>query len=216
MSSENIELNAQKRTVTGKHFKKFRQQGWVPAVFYGPNREPVKLQIAARELAIVLAEAGGSQLIDLKVEGETHPALIREVQRDSVRDILLHVDLYAVSMDRKIRTEVPIEHINEVPLVEEHEAVLVVGATTLEVECLPGNLPATLPVDLSVLVDFDTVINVSDLTMPEGVIILNDPDEMIATLTRLAAEEEEEEEFFDAEAVEVIGRGKAEEGFDEE
>lgn len=216
MSKETIELNANKRTMKGKNFKRLRQDGFVPAVLYGPNQEPMKLQMDARELTVALATAGGSQLIDLKVEDKIYPALVREVQRDSLRDSLIHVDLYAVPMDREIRTEIPIEYVNNPPLVEAYEAVLVTGTSQVEIECLPANLPASFEVDLSTLVEISDVITVGDLEIPEGVTILHDSGEMLATLSYMEEEEEEEEEeledlFFDAEAVEVIGKGKAEE-----
>jgi large subunit ribosomal protein L25 len=154
-------------------------------------------------------------LIDVKVGGETFPALVREVQRDMLRDALVHVDFYAVRMDQEIRAEVPVEFIGESPLVVSREALLVTGATVVEIECLPANLPASIIVDLSTLVAMDSTITASDLPLTEGVSLLTAEEEMIATLNYLADLEEEEEEgeedmLYDAEAVEVISKGKEE------
>jgi large subunit ribosomal protein L25 len=221
MPKETFEVNAARREIAGKQVKALRAEGLVPAVLYGPTREPLMLQVPERELAITLAKAGGSAIIQIKFEGEDLPAIVRDVQRDNLRDSLIHVDFYAVAMDRAIRTEVPLEFVNEPDLVASGEAMLVTGLTSVEVECLPGDLPSSIEVDTTQLVDMDTVINVSDLPVPEGVTIMVDPDELIATLTypeRAVEEEEEGEEemLFDAEDVEVIGRGRDEgEDFEE-
>ncbi len=209
--ADNIQLDARKRNVTGKQVRQLRREGFVPAVLYGPDREPVSLEVEAHMLAYTLAEAGGSAIIDINIGGEAHPAIVRNVQRDFIRGDLLHVDFYAVSMDRPITADVPLEFVNEPALVKAGDAVLVTGATTVEVECLPADLPHSLQVDLSALVDFDSLISARDLVAPSGVAILTDPDEMIATLTHVAVEAEEEAVVeMDAEAVEVIRKGKEE------
>lgn len=213
--SDQIELEVSRRDIAGKGVRRLRSEGWIPAALYGPGREALNLQVNARALASTLAEAGGSHIISLNLEGVAYPAIVRDVQRDYVRGDLLHVDFYAVSMDRPIRTEVPLEFINEPPLVAAHEAILVTGATFVEMESLPADLPASIQVDLAALVDMDTVITVADLAVPPGVTIHTNPDEMIATLSYMREEEEEEAIEVDAEAVEVIGRER-EEDFEEE
>lgn len=215
MIEETIQLNASKRQVVGKQVKQLRRQGLVPAVLYGPSLEPLNLQMPEHELAVILARAGGSHIIQLNVEGDTYPVLVREVQRDNLRDDLIHVDLYAVSMDRAIRAEIPLDFVNEAPLVTARQAMLIAALNSVEVECLPTDLPAAIQVDTSVLVDMDTAITVADLQIPSGVEVLAEPSELVAILSYIETPEEEEEEeeeiLVDAEDVEVIARGKAEE-----
>ncbi|MCZ7545394.1 MAG: 50S ribosomal protein L25 [Anaerolineae bacterium] len=215
--SKNIQLEASKREVVGKEVKHLRRSGMIPAVLYGPDREPLFLQVEERALAVALAAAGGSQIIDLNIAGKAHTALVRSVQRDYMRGNLLHVDFYAVSMDRVIRTEVPLEFTGEAPISAEGDLVLVTGLNSVEVECLPGDLPAHIQVDLSALDSLDTAITVADLVVPAGVTILTPADDMVATLSlpeRVSAEEEEAEEALeevDADAVEVVRRRREEE-----
>ncbi len=215
MSEEKITLNVYKRDRLGKRVKQLRAKGHVPAVLYGPTQEPIHLQAEVREITRALAEAGGSQLINLHLDGDDLPALVRDVQRDSLHDSLVHVDFYAVSMDRAIRTEIPLEFHGEPALVEAREAILFTGLTSIEIETLPGDLPPLIDVDLTVLEDMDDVILVSDLPIPEAVTVITDADELVATLSYMEEEIEEEVEeedlLFDVEEVEVIGKGKAEE-----
>ncbi len=218
MATSVVELSASKREVTGKKVKTLRKEGLVPAVLYGPGKEPLPLQVPEKEFNTVLAEVGGSQIININIDGKIHAALVRDVQRDNIRDTLIHVDLYSVSMDRLIRTEVPIEFINEPPLVVNNEAVLVTGYSNIEVECLPGALPSAIVVDLSKLVDVNDVIHVGDLELGTGVTSITGEGELIATLNYVIEEEaevEEDEALFDADAVEVVSKGKDEEDFND-
>ncbi|MFZ8845076.1 50S ribosomal protein L25, partial [Thermoflexus sp.] len=102
-------LNAKPRSVIGKAVKALRRQGWIPAVLYGRHISPLPIQVEGRELQRVLSQArGGARLITLQVDGETHLALIREVQREPIRREILHVDFQAIEMTEKIRVEVPV------------------------------------------------------------------------------------------------------------
>lgn len=209
--SDKIQLTAARRGTTGKEVRHLRKEGLIPAVLYGPDREPMTLQVEARPLLTTLARAGGSQIIDLSVEGESYPALVREVQRDNLRGDVLHVDFYGVSMDRPIQAEIPLHFVGEPQLVTTGEAVLITGVNSVEVQCLPADLPPSITVDLTALVDMDTTIAVRDLVVPPGVTVLTPHDELVATLTYTETGEVEELVEVDAEAVEVIRKGKEEE-----
>ncbi|SNB70227.1 50S ribosomal protein L25 [Thermoflexus hugenholtzii] len=212
-------LNAKPRSVIGKAVKALRRQGWIPAVLYGRHISPLPIQVEGRELQRVLSQArGGARLITLQVDGETHLALIREVQREPIRREILHVDFQAIEMTEKIRVEVPVIFKGASPAVERGEGVLVHGLTHVEIECLPKDLIEAITVDLSVLDRVDAAIYVRDLQAPPGVTIVSDPDELIALVTAPAAEAIEEAPLpAEAPEVEVIGRGKkVEEGEEEE
>ena len=130
---------------------------------------------------------------------------------------MLHVDFYRVSMTERITTEVPLEMIGTSPVVEQAEGILLQGLSSVEVECLPGDLVDAIEVDLSELEELDQALYVRDLAVPAGMDILTPPDEMIAHVVPLAEEEEieiiEEEEIAIPAAgeVEVITAAEAEE-----
>ena len=206
---EQVELTAEKRTVLGKQVKQLRRQGWVPGVMYGHSFDPVSVQFEESSLRGVLSQVGGSQLVRIKVKGRKQPemALVRDVQRDSIRGTLLHVDFYRVKMTERLTAEVPLMIVGESPVVERQEGVMLYGISAVEVECLPGDLVDAIEVDLSDLVELDQVLYVRDLAIPAGIELLTDPDEVIARAVLVREEEEEEEEEMvvpEAEEIEVI------------
>ena len=123
--SESYKLAATTRDVVGKKVGKFRREGQIPGVIYGPNFEPVNIFISEGELRRVLAQAGGTHLLELEVNGETISALAREVQRNPIRNTLTHVDFYRVAMDRVIRTEVPVVLVGTSPAIVRKEAIAI-------------------------------------------------------------------------------------------
>jgi large subunit ribosomal protein L25 len=210
-----IELNAKRRTIIGKQVGALRRSGLIPAVMYGAGTDPIPLELAEHETSQALIDVGGSTLIDLKVDDETHKVLLREIQRHVVRRNILHIDFLKVAMDVAIRAVVPVELEGSAPAVRELGGVLVAGLDEIEVEALPGNLPDRITVDLSVLVDFDSSITVGDLELGEGVTLITEPDEAIANVIYQSMEEiveEEEVEVLEEMAEpELIERGEREE-----
>lgn len=221
--AEQVVLAAEKRTVLGKQVKQLRQEGWTPGVMYGHDFDPMPLQFEARSLQHLLSEAGGSQLIGIKIKGRKEPemALVRDIQRDPIRQTVLHVDFYRVMMTERLTAEVPLEIVGESPVVEQGEGILLQGISTVEVECLPSDLVDAIEVDLSDLTELDQAVYVRDLAIPSGMEVLTDIDEMIVRVVPLVAEEvfeEELEEVIIPEVVEVqvIGEAEVTETGDEE
>ena len=214
-----IELAAEPREIQGRRVKQLRSQGWIPAIVYGHHTAPRPLQVELKMLNKVLARAGESRLISLRVAGSEAPqtVLVREVQRDILNHLPLHVDFYEVSMTEKLRATVPLHFVGRSPLVANGDALLNEALTEVEVECLPADLPESIEVDISRLTDFDAIILVKDLQVPSGVEILADPDEPVANLSAVR-EEVVEEAAAPAEAaeVEVVAKGKAAKGEEEE
>lgn len=209
---EEIILNASPRSIVGKQVKALRRQGKVPATLYGPTTTPMNLQVDTREVSRLLSHiVGEAQLISLRLEGdEPVPVLAREVQRHPIRGDIMHIDLYAVPMDRPISTEVLVHLVGHSPLVEQRGAMLLHALTHVEIECLPRDLVAAIEVDISRLATLDDAIHVRDLAAPPGVSILTNPEELVVRLSPVAAEEVEEvAPAAAAEEVEVIGKGKA-------
>jgi large subunit ribosomal protein L25 len=216
---EQIELKVEPRTLTGRRVKKLRSQGYVPAVVYGRQAETTPIQVESKTLQKVLTKAGGNTLIALQI-GKKKPVLTlaREIQRDVIRHNILHVDFYRVVMTEKISAEIPLVLSGEPPALEEG-GILVHGLNTVEVECLPADLPSSLEVDLSSLAEFNDLVSVADLQVPSSVTILSDPDSVIARIEapRIVEEELEvpEEEIEVLAEPELVGEEEAEEEAEE-
>jgi large subunit ribosomal protein L25 len=208
---ETLELSATKRQETGKQVKKLRAAGQVPGIVYGHGNAPEALTFDARELTKLYSHAGGNKIVTLKVEGGGKANVIfHEVQQDSRNEAIIHVDLYRVRMDEKIKTEIPLHFIGESTAVYQQEGTLTKNLEEVEVEALPGDLPESFEVDITVLDDFEKAIHVSDLKIPANVELLTDPEELICKVEPPRSDEELAE--LDAEVVEELPEGAEEEG----
>ncbi|MBW3538306.1 50S ribosomal protein L25 [Candidatus Parcubacteria bacterium] len=188
---EKIVLAAESRTETGKKNRQLRAKGLVPAVMYGRAQDASSLRLIAKELEKVYAQAGGNKIIGLKVDGgRSTNVLFHDVQHDSRTGAIIHADLYAVKMDEKIKTEVPIHFVGESTAVYQQEGTLLKNLEAVEVEALPGDLPESFEVDIAVLDDFEKTVHVSDLVVPENVTLLSDPEELIAKVEAPRSAEE--------------------------
>ncbi|MBI3175486.1 MAG: 50S ribosomal protein L25 [Chloroflexi bacterium] len=209
---ERVTLKATKRDVTGKQVKALRRAGQLPAVIYGRHVEPVKIMMESHSASLALAKLTSSSLIMIDVDGTEYPVLVREKQRNYIKNSLLHVDFLAVDLTENIRTEVRIEFTGLSLAVKDYNAVLVNHLTSLEVECLPTDLPERIVVDLGALARIGDAIHVRDVAAIENVRFLDDPDEMVVIAT-FAKDEEAAPGAEGAETAEpeVIEKGKKEE-----
>lgn len=214
---ENLIVNAVKRDVVGKKVKQLRREGLIPGVIYGSNIEPMNITMNLHETSKALSKATGSSLITIKVEGEKNVVvLLRETQKNFIRNEYIHIDFQAVSMTETIRAEVPVVTQGSSLAVKDHSAVLVNGLTSISVVALPNDLPDKFVVDLGALNNIGDTILVRDLVAPENVEILSVPEDMIVTAigksAGLEAEVEGEElAETDGSEPEVIEKGKKEE-----
>jgi len=213
---EEVVLKAIKREVVGKQVKTLRRQGWLPAIIYGSGFDPVPISLDYLEANRILPGISSSRLIVVDVEGKKHTSLVRERQRHPVTGDMIHLDFQEVSMTEKLRTMVSLELIGEAPAIDNYGGILVTGQEHIEIECLPGDLPNLIEVDISGLEEIGDSLYVRDLSIPKNVDILTDKDELVVVITAPAAEPEEEEEeeeieAYGAEEPEVIERGKREE-----
>jgi len=211
---EEIVLKASRRTVIGKQVNALRRQGKLPAVLYGRRIEATPILLDQKEASRQLEKISSSALIVVDVDGERHYALVREKQRNPMLGSLRHVDFQAVLLTEKVRAKVAIRIIGESPAVEMYFGILVTGLEELEVECLPRDLPERVDCDISNLAEIGDSVYVRDLSLPKGVNILDNPDELVVVVTapvsEVALAEEEAEVVAEAEP-EVIERGKREE-----
>jgi large subunit ribosomal protein L25 len=183
--AEVYSLEAQARTVIGKQVKALRRQDLIPAVIYGAGGVPVHISCPRRPLEIVLAKAGGTHLINVVVEGATHNALVREVQRDKVRRDILHVDFMRVDLTRKLRTEVPVVFVGEPKLTS--DLLLTHNIQSIQVECLPMDIPDHIKVDTTNLTMLGAQVAVADLPRIPNVEYLTDPHEVLVRVDAQAA-----------------------------
>ena len=185
-----VVIDATKRDVVGKQVKALRREGKLPAVIYGRHTDPINVNLDARTASQALAKLTSSSIVTLNIDGVEYPALVREKQRNFIKNTLLHVDFLAVSMTEKLRTNVNVHFIGVSGAVKDFNAVLVHNLEQLEVECLPTDLPERIDVDISALAKPGEGIRVRDVKVADNVRILNDPDTMVAVATFAKVEEE--------------------------
>ena len=201
---DTIILTVSPRTVTGKKVKVLRREGVVPVHMFGRGIESQSLQADLRVLRVVLPQAGTNVPISLDVDGQDgeNVCFVRQVQRHPVTEVLLHVDFQRVDVSQKVTAEVPIVVEGVSVAVQEMEGTLLQPLASVTVEALPMSMPTAFTIDISILEDFDKTIRVETLEAGEDVTILNDPEEMIATVVRPRVEEEEVPDVEELEGVE--------------
>lgn len=217
--SNRVTLKAQQRTAMGRNaVKKLKAAEAVPAIIYGSGAEPKPLQVSRRELDTILSHAVGENiLVDLEIneDGKTSSrlALIQEVQHHPVNRAVLHVDFHAVSVNETLVAEIPVEPEGEAVGVKTYGGLLEQSLRSIEVECLPKDLPEVIRVDVSGL-NIGGSLHVKDLPLPEGVTAVTDGDVTVFLVSepKVSAETETTAEVT---APEVIREKKTDEGGDE-
>ncbi len=209
---ERVVLEAEVRNELGKGpVRALRRAGYTPAVIYRAGKStPIKLK--KRELLKFINSTMGEQvMITLKFPDGEKLALLKDYQVDPVKNELLHTDFFEVSLKEKVRVTVEVVLKGEPIGVKRDGGVLQHGLSEIEIECLPEAIPPHIEVDVTELRAGES-IHVGELQLPEGIRVLDDPKEVIATVTEPTAEAEAVEEELEEEAEpEVIKKGKKEE-----
>ncbi len=190
---EKVVLKAVRREARGRKVGALRRAGKLPAVLYGHRVESTPIMLDAHETALKLSQLTSSSLVTVDLDGTEYPTLVREKQRDFLKNRLLHLDFQVISMTEKVTTKVGIELSGTAPAVKEFSAVIVTVLHELEVECLPQDLPARIVIDISGLATIGAGIHVRDVVISDKVKILDDPDEMIVVATATREEKVVEE-----------------------
>jgi large subunit ribosomal protein L25 len=200
---DDLTLQAVKRSVLGKKNRFLRRQGITPAHLFGHNIKSQSLQCDTIQLKQIIAHAGTTRLISLKIDGDKQPksVFIREIQRDAVGKQLLHVDFYQVRKGEKIAVDVPIVLVGEAPAMKGKGRMLTHGITSLSVECLPENVPPQIEVDISPLEEVEQAINVGDIVLAPGIAVSADPEQLVVKVTEAVVKVEEEVEVVAEEEV---------------
>jgi large subunit ribosomal protein L25 len=176
---ERIVLKASKRDVVGKQVKALRREGKLPAVIYGRHTEPINILLDAHTASLALAKVTSSSLVTIDVDGKEYPVLVREKQRDFIKNRLLHVDFLTVSLTEKIRATVSLQFVGVSPAVKDYNAVFVHNLEQFHVECLPGDLPERIDIDISMLKRVGDAIRVGDVALSDKVRVLENPDTVV-------------------------------------
>ena len=187
---DQVVLKAEKRDVVGKQVKALRRAGKLPAVIYGRHTEPINVLLDAHSASLVLGRLTSSSLVTIDLDGKEYPALVRERQRDYIKNRLLHVDFLTVSLTETLRASVAVNLVGVSTAVKDYNAVLVTNLQSLEVECLPTDLPERIDIDIAVLARPGDGIRVRDVKVSDKVRLLDDPDTMVAVATFAKVEEE--------------------------
>ncbi|HNY18588.1 MAG TPA: 50S ribosomal protein L25 [Flexilinea sp.] len=215
---EKVVINAEKRDVVGKKVGSLRRQGLIPGVMYGHNEPPFPIIMNAREIERVINNLTSSSIVTVKVDGESHQALIRERQKDYIRNQIIHLDFQILSLKEKIRSKIEVKLVGVAPAVKNFNGIVLQEREFIDVEALPADLPERITVDISGLENIGDLIRVGDLDISDAVTVFDDVNDVIVSISGAMAEEAVEEEVTAAEGTEpeVVEKGKKESEEEEE
>ncbi len=206
-----LSLNIEKRDIS-KNLKDLRKNGVMPAVFYGKKEESTPISVKVADFIKVWKKAGESTVVVLKDDkGEELESLIHEVDLDPVTDAPRHADFYVFEKGHKIEVNIPLEFVGVAPAVKDLGGTLVKVIRELKIEAMPKDLPHEIKVDVSTLTNFDSQILAKDITLPAGVSLVENPEEVVALVAEAKEVVEEESAPIDLSAIEVEKKGKKEE-----
>jgi large subunit ribosomal protein L25 len=205
-------LNAETgRRAGSSDSRRLRAEGKIPAVVYGHGMDPISVSVDRRELRQALSGgAGMNTILDLTVDGNVYPSLIKDIQRHPVKRSVQHIDFIQVNLNEEIVVSIPIHLEGEAKDVSQNSGLVDLTMQELEVRTTPRNIPDGITIDISEMT-MDTVIRVEDLPLPAGVVAEADPEAPVVTVLTmrtpvLDAEEEAAAEAA-AEAAEGAGEG---------
>lgn len=212
--ADTVQIKGEKREKTAAQT---RAAGAIPAVLYGHGIKNQAIAVDGKHFTKIFGQTGYTTLLNLSVGKTAHNVLVREVQFHPLKDQITHVDFYQVRLDEKVRAEVPLHFVGESLAVKDLAGVLVKSLDTLDLEALPQDLPHDIPVDITKLKDFESVIHVADLKVPAGVHVFTDAQAVVALVQPPRSEQElkslAEEVKEDVAAVETVEKKEeAEEG----
>ena len=210
-----LSLQVSRREGSGKGVaRKLRQNGRIPAVVYGGHREPVAIEVDRKSVSelVTKSEHGVRSIFLLKMSGtdQQRQAMIKDLQIDPISRRIIHIDFVRVMMDEVVRVTVPV-HVNGMAKgVKEAGGMLDFQVRDLHVECLPSAIPDAIEVDVSNL-EIHKYIRISDIQVPAGVKILDDPERVVVGVTVARAEVVAEPVEGTTVEPEVVKKGKTDE-----
>ena len=202
--SEDTKVHAELRDSFGKGFaRRLRAAGKIPAVIYGHGTEPVHVALPGHQVSLIIRRANA--LLELDIEGKAQLALVKDVQKDPVHQIIEHIDLLVVKKGEKVAIDVPIVVTGE----SAAGTIVNLDATTLSIEAEATHIPQNIEVSVEGLEE-GAHITAADVTLPKGAALLSDPEVLVVAISVPAAPSEDEAADEAAEAPEAAEEAAAE------
>ena len=182
------------RTTGNSSSRRLRSEGRIPAVVYGLGMDPLSISVERRELRAALSGSSGmNTILDLSIDGSVYPSIIKDVQRHPVRRNIEHLDFIQVNLDEQIVVSVRVRLEGEAEEVQNNNGLIDQILTEIEVSTTPRNIPDEIVYDISAL-DMDSTVTVADLTIPDGVTVVSDPESTVVTVSIMRTPVLDEEE----------------------
>ena len=180
--SETVLLAESGRTTGSATARRLRADDRIPGVVYGHGMDPVSVSVGRRDLRVALSGAAGlNTILDLTVDGEVYPTLVKDIQRHPVKRNVQHVDFIQVNLNEEVTVSIPVRLEGEAKAVEAEGGLVDLTMNELEVVTTPRNIPDEVVVDITEM-DMDSTIRVADITLPAGVIASADPEYPVVTV----------------------------------
>lgn len=200
----------------GEGLMGLRAQGFLPGIIYGPKEKPLSVKLKQTDFLKVFEKAGESDVVRLSIKDtaktdEGFDVLIHDVQNHPVTGVPIHVDFYVFEKGKKIEFSVPVEFIGVSRAVKDLAGNLIKVLHEVKILCAPEKAPHTLTVDISKIDNFDIKFLAKDIVLPEGVSLLEEADEVVASVEPPRADEPVEQAPIDLSSIEVEKKGKKEE-----
>lgn len=192
---DNVNIDSMTRNEIGTNAcNRLRHEGVIPSVIYGHDFQTHSLKVDLGQLKGIIRNYGENAIIEVKVDGQGFPAMIKEVQRDPITNEIIHLDLQKIDISHKITTSIPILIAGKKSLDNDH--ILQQQLQKIEVECYPDQVPNNVTVDISKLA-MSNSYKVGDVELGEDITILTNADEIIASITKAGSgrDEVESDEF---------------------
>ncbi len=167
---------------TEKNTKKLKKESYIPAVLYGDGIKNMNLQVKKSDFVKTYAKTKQAALIDLSVAGKEYKVIIKDVQKDYIKDDVIHIDFMKVNMDKKVKVKIPLNFVGVSNAVKNLGGVLSKNLEEVRIMCLPGDLMESIDVDLTKLEKLRDAIRIKDLDLPESIQVLNSKEELIVNV----------------------------------
>jgi large subunit ribosomal protein L25 len=180
--SETVLIAEAGRTTGSSESRRLRTADRIPGVVYGHGMDPLSVSVARRDLRVALSgESGMNTILDLSVNGEVYPSLVKAIQRHPVKRNVQHIDFIQVDLNEEVTVNVPVRLVGEAKAVESDGGLVDVTMNVIEVRTTPRNIPAAVVIDISEM-DMETTIRVADIVLPAGVTATADPEYPVVTV----------------------------------
>jgi len=180
--SETVLIAEAGRTTGSSESRRLRTADRIPGVVYGHGMDPLSVSVARRDLRVALSgESGMNTILDLSVNGEVYPSLVKAIQRHPVKRNVQHIDFIQVDLNEEVTVNVPVRLVGEAKAVEADGGLVDITMNVIEVTTTPRNIPSAVVIDVSEM-DMETTIRVSDVVLPAGVTATADPEYPVVTV----------------------------------